>query len=253
MGSRRLATAAVDFGPRRSKSGRRAHQHRRPARIDTRAGALEDDRQSAPDLVGAGRPGRVGGRMDAAVFGRVDLDRLHRRDDRDCSDAPVYHRDSSAPARDLQAQPPAGGRYRPRGWTVANRDAADSACASSVADDRRDRAHAASTVRESSTIARVGDCGACKVGDPARSSRLLREHGRGRRSRDRRGDFGRLRKKPGRAARGSIRRLVDVRRRRSRDGRVCRRRLRAPSRSPRPTRARFASRLDAPGVFSRSS
>ena len=127
---------------------------------------------SAPiTLAGAGRG------MDAAAGGRRDVDRFHRRDDRDGADAPVRDRNHSAAPRHLQAQPYPRGRHRPRGGNVAARDDADAAGASGVADGRRNFANALPLVRESSADARVDDRGAGQADEASRRARILRDDG----------------------------------------------------------------------------
>ena len=135
---------------------------------------LENDRQSAPHAVGAGRLPCIDGGMDPRSrlppgSGRASFSRrLRCRAMLPFLTGLVPRRlgiskrsHARAVGADLAAR------------AVADRDARHAARASGVADDRRDRANALPSVRESSADARVGDCRAGQVDDAPRSSRVL--------------------------------------------------------------------------------
>ena len=189
LGARRLAAAPLAAGARRPDPAERS---------------LEDARQPAAHPVRARELSRSAGRLDAALPRGARVEQLRPRGPCPSAAGAGARRHRAATRRNRAARPlprAAGGRVARR---LSDGALGRAPPAPDLADDRRHRAHAAAALRDSPPPPRVDDRGAGSARVDARSSPLLRAHGRRRRARVRR----RRRRLAGRARDAPARRAV---------------------------------------------
>ena len=153
LGARRLAAAALDARPREGQPDAGSLQRRHGDRL------LEDVRQSAADLVGAGGVRRAAGGLDPAASRRARLDGLRPADGRPADDPAGDRGPCAAACRHHDAQSFFGAcvGYRQRG--IADRPARGLSAPPGLADGGCDRPDHVPAVRQAPPPARMDHLG----------------------------------------------------------------------------------------------
>ena len=153
VGARRLAAAALAARPREGQPGAGSLQRRHGDRL------LEDVRQSAADLVGAGGVRCAAGGVDPAASRRARLDGLRPADGRPADDPAGDRGPCAAECRHHDAQPFFGACVGYRQRSVADRPARGLSASPGLADAGCDRPDHVPAVRQSPPPARLDHLG----------------------------------------------------------------------------------------------